>query len=130
VAFATIPVVAYLVLINLDGVVGKLGPAVKLPETLVSDQVILRAAANGFVLTAMLWGALLADLLDGRLKRASLYGFICALFSFFGVIHSVSPAGDVYLPWNVGNALPWQIALGYGVMAVFFCVASRQRRSG
>jgi AGZA family xanthine/uracil permease-like MFS transporter len=64
VAFATIPVVAYLVLINLDGVVGKLGPAVKLPETLVSDQVILRAAANGFVLTAMLWGALLADLLE------------------------------------------------------------------
>ncbi|MGE5311784.1 MAG: hypothetical protein ACM3MN_08585, partial [Nitrospirota bacterium] len=47
VAFATIPVVAYLVLINLDGVMGKLGPAVKFPETLVSEQVILRAAANG-----------------------------------------------------------------------------------
>jgi AGZA family xanthine/uracil permease-like MFS transporter len=130
VAFATIPVVAYLVLINVDGVVGKLGAAVKLPETLVSDQAILRAAANGFILTAMLWGALLAELLEGRLKRASLYGFICALFSLFGVIHSVSPAGDVYLPWHVvGNSLPWQIALGYGAIALFLYAASREGRS-
>lgn len=130
VAFATIPVVAYLVFINLDGVVGKLGPAVKLPETLVSEQVILRAAANGFILTAMLWGALLADLIEGKFKRASLYGFICALFSLFGVIHSVSPAGDVYLPWNAGNSLPWQIALGYGAIALFFYAAAREGRSG
>ncbi len=129
VAFATIPVVAYLVLINMDGLVGKLGPAVKLSETLLAEQGILRAAANGFILTAMLWGGLLADLVEGRLRRASLQGFICALFALCGIIHSVSPTGDVYLPWNAGNALAWQISLGYAIMASFFFSASRAGRS-
>jgi AGZA family xanthine/uracil permease-like MFS transporter len=129
VAFATIPVVAYLVLINLDGLLGKLGPTIKLPETLLAEQAVLRAAANGFILTAMLWGALLADLLEGNLKRASVYGFICALFSLFGVIHSVSAGGEVYLPWKVGSALPWQISLGYGSMAVFFYALRRKGRA-
>jgi AGZA family xanthine/uracil permease-like MFS transporter len=125
VAFATIPVVAYLVLINMDGLVGKLGPAVKLSETLLAEQTILRTTANGFILTAMLWGGLLAELLEGRLKRASIHAFICAFFTLFGIIHSVSPGGDVYLPWNAGNDLAWQVALGYGFMAAFFWVASR-----
>jgi AGZA family xanthine/uracil permease-like MFS transporter len=129
VAFATIPVVAYLVLINMDGLVGKLGPAVKLSETLLAQQAILRAAGNGFILTAMLWGGLLADLMEGRLRRASLLGLICAFFTLFGVIHSVSPTGDVYLPWNAGNALAWQISLGYALMAFFFFSASRAGRS-
>jgi AGZA family xanthine/uracil permease-like MFS transporter len=125
VAFATIPVVAYLVLINMDGLVGKLGSAVRLSETILAEQAILRAAANGFILTAMLWGGLLADLVEGRLKRASLQGLICALFGLFGIIHSVSPTGDVYLPWNAGSALAWQISLGYGLMAALFWVSSR-----
>ena len=129
VAFATIPVVAYLVLVNMDGLLGKLGSAVRLSETLLAEQAILRAAANGFILTAMLWGGLLADLVEGRLKRASLQGFICALFTLFGVIHSVSPTGDVYLPWNAAGTLAWQISLGYALMAAFFWVASRADRS-
>jgi AGZA family xanthine/uracil permease-like MFS transporter len=124
VAFATIPVVAYLVLINMDGLVGKLGSAVRLSQTLLAEQGILRATANGFILTAMLWGGLLADLVEGRLQRASLQGLICALFSLFGIIHSVSPTGDVYLPWHAGSALVWQISLGYGLMAGFFWASS------
>ena len=77
----------------------------------------------------MLWGGLLADLVEGRLKRASLQALICAFFTLFGVIHSVSPTGDVYLPWHAADVLAWQISLGYALMAAFFWVASRTDRS-
>jgi hypothetical protein len=31
----------------------------------------------------------------------------------FGLIHSVAPYGEIYLPWTVASPLPRQIALAY-----------------
>jgi AGZA family xanthine/uracil permease-like MFS transporter len=80
------------------------------------------ALGNGFILTAMLWGGFLAELIDRRLRLAALYLGILASFSFFGIIHSASPDGAMYLPWGLAGALqraiPYQFASAYLVLAL------------
>jgi AGZA family xanthine/uracil permease-like MFS transporter len=100
-------------------------PGKELPEALVTI-----ALGNGFILTAMLWGAFLAVLIDKRLKIASLYLGIMAVATFFGVIHSALPEGSVYLPWNLATPLlrsiPYQFATGYIVLAALILLLSIQ----
>ncbi len=100
----------------------------ELPEALVTV-----ALGNGFILTAMLWGAFLAELIDRRLVRSALYLGILAAFTFFGVIHSTSPDGNMYLPWTLVHPLQrtvaHQFALGYLTLAVLFLLLSRSKES-
>jgi AGZA family xanthine/uracil permease-like MFS transporter len=119
VAFAIIPVVAYLVLNHSDSVLGKLDSSISLPQAVVDERNILRAVGSGFIMTAMLWGGFLADLIDGRLRRAGIFMLLCAALTLFGFIHSVAPAGEIYLPWKISSSLAWQIALGYGLVGIF-----------
>ena len=42
-------------------------------------------AGNGFILTAMLWGAFLAELIDRRLRRAALYLGLLAVMTLIQV---------------------------------------------
>jgi adenine/guanine/hypoxanthine permease len=122
VAFAIIPVVAYLVLTYAGSLIGKLDPATILPKALTDEHTILRAVGSGFIMTAMLWGGFLADLIDGKLHRAGVFMLICAGLTLFGFIHSVAPAGEIYLPWKINSTLVWQIALGYVLIAAFIFV--------
>jgi adenine/guanine/hypoxanthine permease len=125
VTFSIIPVVAYLVLTYADSLVGKLDPATILPKALTDDQNILRATGHGFILTAILWGGFLADLIDGRLRRAGVFMILCAGLTMFGCIHSVTPAGGIYFPWQPGNNLVWQITLGYALIGAAIFLSSR-----
>ncbi len=124
VAFAIIPVVGYLVLTYADSLIGKLDSAVLLPKALTDEQDILRTVGHGFILTSILWGSLLANLIDGKLRSAATYMLLCAFFAMFGLIHSISPAGEIYLPWQLGNGLVWQITIGYGLVGIALFVAS------
>ncbi len=128
VTFAIVPTVGYLVLTYADTLIGKLDPSVSLPAALTADLNILRAVGHGFILTAILWGGLLADLIDGKLRRASFGLLLCAVFAMFGLIHSITPSGEIYFPWNNGNSLIWQIALGYAIVgAVLLAGSFRQK---
>ncbi len=95
----------------------------ELPEALVTV-----ALGNGFILTAMLWGAFLAVLIDKRLRLASLYLGIMAACTFFGVIHSALPEGNVYLPWNLviplQRAIPYQFTTAYLALAAIILLLS------
>ncbi len=87
-----------------------------LPELLV-----IVALGNGFILTAMLWGAFVAKLIDRELKTSSIYLLILAVFTFFGIIHSAIPDGNMYLPWNLpypANQIPYQFCAGYIALAL------------
>ena len=101
-------------------------PGKELPEMQVTV-----ALGNGFILTAMLWGAFLAEMIDRRLRLASLYLGILALFTYFGVIHSASPAGTMYLPWQLAEplqrAIPYQFATGYLVLGLLVFALSFTR---
>ncbi|HWW93274.1 MAG TPA: hypothetical protein VN375_07910 [Vicinamibacteria bacterium] len=103
-------------------------PGKELPEALVT-----LALGNGFILTAMLWGGFLAELIDRRLPRSALYLGILAVFTFFGVVHSASPDGNMYLPWTLADAqqriIPYQFGLGYLVLAVLFLLLGLTRES-
>jgi AGZA family xanthine/uracil permease-like MFS transporter len=135
VAFAYFPTIARLLAIKygtflaagtLAGLLAKTGK--ELPEVLVTV-----AVGNGFILTAMLWGGFLAELIDRKLARSALYLGILALFSFFGVIHSASVDGNIYLPWTLADglqrAVPYQFALAYAVFAVMLLLLSLSRES-
>src|SRR5215207_8195029 len=73
--------------------------------------------ANGFILTALLWGSAAAFLIDRRIGAASAVLAVCGGLSLFGFIHSVLPSGGVYLPWNVATPLPYHWFVGYVALA-------------
>jgi AGZA family xanthine/uracil permease-like MFS transporter len=91
-------------------------PGKELPEVLITV-----ALGNGFILTALLWGAVLAELIERRLRHAALYLGVLALLTFFGVVHSSSPDGSMYLPWLIADGfqrcIPYQFGLAYLVLA-------------
>jgi len=126
VALAIVPVVGYLVLTYAESLIGKLDPAV-VPKALTDEQNILRAIGHGFILTAILWGGFLADLIDNKVRRAAVFMILCAVCTLFGFIHSVAPAGDIYFPWQIHNSLVWQIALGYGLVGMVLLICPQKQ---
>jgi AGZA family xanthine/uracil permease-like MFS transporter len=80
----------------------------------------------------MLWGGFLAELIDRKLVKAAVYVLILAVFSFFGIVHSASPDGNMYLPWHLAAAdarIPYQITVAYLALAAMFLLLSRTRQT-
>jgi AGZA family xanthine/uracil permease-like MFS transporter len=132
VAFSFFPTIARLISIRLgnpdivppDNLQRLLAaPGKALPETMVTF-----ALGNGFILTAMLWGGFLAELIDRRLLVAAFYLMVLAGLTLFGVVHSATVDGLMYLPWHLApgdRRIPYQFALAYAVCAVMLLVLSR-----
>ena len=102
-------------------------PGKSLPEMLVTV-----ALGNGFILTAMLWGAFVAKLIDRRLRASAAYLLILAVLGFFGIIHSALPEGNMYLPWTLAmpfRQVPYQFATAYAILAMTFLALSFSRES-
>ncbi len=128
VTFAILPSVGYLVLTYATSLIGKLDSATVIPSALTSELGILRGIGSGFIVSAILWGSMLAELIDGKPRRSASYALICAGLTLFGFIHSVAPSGEIYLPWRIGNSLTWQIALGYCLAGIFFFAFSLSQK--
>ncbi|OGR69101.1 MAG: hypothetical protein A2081_06240 [Elusimicrobia bacterium GWC2_61_19] len=131
VAFAFFPTVARLLQIKLSN------PALVPPEIFVKqmttvekalpEMLVTVALGNGFILTAMLWGAFVAKLIDRHVRAAAFYVLVCAALTFFGIIHSAIPDGNMYLPWTLpypANQVPYQFTLGYLALAALLLVLS------
>jgi len=102
-------------------------PGRSLPEL----QVII-ALGNGFIVTAMLWGAFLAELIDRNLKRSSCYLIILAILTLFGITHSAMPDGSMYFPWTLSPSprqIPYQFSTAYAALAALFFVLSFHKES-
>jgi AGZA family xanthine/uracil permease-like MFS transporter len=128
VALSLLPVLGYLALIQWNTILGglQLGEG-GLPAGLAHDYLIMRALGNGFILTAMLWGAFGAKLIDRKLPQAAIYLGICAALSLFGAIHSIDPNGGLYWPWTMGDGLPWRFSAGYAAVALILLALNRSR---
>jgi adenine/guanine/hypoxanthine permease len=88
-------------------------------KTLPELQVIV-ALGNGFILTGMLWGAFIACLIDHKFRQSALYLVVVAGLTFFGIIHSALPDGNMYLPWHLSPSarlIPYQFASAYLLLA-------------
>jgi AGZA family xanthine/uracil permease-like MFS transporter len=81
----------------------------------------LNLLGSGFIITAILWGAATASLIDCRFRASALYLITGAFFSLFGIIHSPAQGGSFVLPWKADASLSWHFAaaylLGAGVIA-------------
>jgi AGZA family xanthine/uracil permease-like MFS transporter len=136
VALAFFPTVARLIAIKLSNpdfvppdVFQKLLtlPGKALPELLVTI-----ALGNGFIITGMLWGGFLAELIDRHFKKSIIYLIILAGLTMFGVIHSALPDGSMYFPWmlsGLAQGICYQFTTGYLVLAVMIFLLSRTSAS-
>ncbi len=127
VAFSFFPNIARLLQIqfsNTDIVpLARFNELLTLPGKALPQMLVIVALGNGFILTAMLWGAFAAKLIDRKLKQASIYLLIMAGFTFFGVIHSATPDGNMYFPWQLSGIfqqIPYQFTIAYLLLAIMF----------
>jgi len=136
VAFAYFPTIARLVQIKLSN--PEIVPLANFSAQMVvegrslPDLLVTVALGNGFILTAMLWGAFLAKLIDRELRAASVYLMILAGFTFFGIIHSAIPDGNMYLPWNLPHPaiqIPYQFTVAYVALAAIVFLLSFSKQS-
>ena len=121
VSLSFMPVIANLIIIILGQFLG----AMKITEDMLPIRLqvmhqTLTVLSNGFILTALLWGSMLAFLIDRKPRLAALCTFSCALLTLFGFIHSVLPSGAVYFPWIVASHVHYTIALAYILISVIF----------
>jgi len=130
VAMTFVPVAAAVVLIESGSLLAALGTA---PTALTGDAAqsyqALVVLANGFILTAVLWGWALAAIIDHRLVLAGLLFAVASAASLFGVIHSPLASGALFWPWAPPSAMPGHLAGAYGVLAALcWAAATRNRR--
>jgi AGZA family xanthine/uracil permease-like MFS transporter len=118
VALAFIPTTAALVLIQLASILGGLGlgPGAIRGEAAAAVQT-LRLLGNGFILTALLWGAAAAMIIDRRLVAAAATMAVASLASLCGVIHSPLESGGLFWPGQAASSWPGHLAAGYGLLA-------------
>jgi AGZA family xanthine/uracil permease-like MFS transporter len=93
----------------------------------ISTVGVMVLLAHGFILTAMLWGGAAAFLIDRRIGPAVVTLVTCAALSLFGFIHSITPTGGIYFPWNTGSVLPYHWTAAYLAFAVMVFVLGRTR---
>jgi len=143
VTFAFLPIIANLIMIFINQIRGELaGFVTTLPAELAakfsfsgglqSKLDIISALGQGFILTAMLWGGALALIIDKKMKLAGHYFMITGFLTLFGIIHSFSPNGDVYLPWKIATKMPFHFAASYfllGLIMYLFASAGNEDKN-
>ena len=82
--------------------------------------------AHGFIITGMLWGAIVVALLEGRRRQAAGLSFLTAGFVAFGLVHSVLPTGALYLPWAVDGHEHLALSAAYVAMGLVFLVGGER----
>jgi AGZA family xanthine/uracil permease-like MFS transporter len=139
VTLSVLPSVAYLVVVFLSQVHGGAllnaarDPAGALQASGLSNPAFIQTCgvmvmlANGFIITAMLWGGTAAFLIDRKIGAAALLLSAGALLAFFGLMHSILPTGGVYLPWAVGSPIPYHWVVAYLGLAATLLVLGRTR---
>lgn len=132
VALACVPALAYLASVAVNQVLPETGKGfaeLGLPvQRWIQTDLVL---ANGFIVTSLLWGTLLAHLIDGRMRAAVATTVLAGAFAWFGVIHSplpsspiLGPSAAVGLMEEQGRAragrlqTPYHTAGAYGAVAV------------
>jgi adenine/guanine/hypoxanthine permease len=143
VCFAIFPSIAQLILIVLDKASPllttsalephRVAEALEIPLGFAENFGVFVVLAHGFILTGMLWGAALAFLIDRRIGASAVTLAIAAALSLFGLIHSVLPAGGIYVPGSaalLGSRMPYHWAAAYVVSALMVMALGRMDKEG
>jgi AGZA family xanthine/uracil permease-like MFS transporter len=96
-ALAALPGLAALGGILIDQVLGGRAPSSEGEAVAQTVQCL----SHGFIVTSLLWGAAMAAMIDGRLRRAAVFLLVAAGCALVGIIHSPLPSQPIDFPWNV-----------------------------
>jgi AGZA family xanthine/uracil permease-like MFS transporter len=135
-ALACVPVLAYVALLAVNLALGSRAPITDNDRFIQS----LRGLANGFVLTSVLWAAILVQIIDGKLLSAAGLLLLASGAAWIGLIHSPQVVATLALPaYALENATatapvqtPTHWALAYLLAAAvigLFSVASTPTRT-
>jgi AGZA family xanthine/uracil permease-like MFS transporter len=125
VAVSLLPSLAFLIALEVTSALGGVGANVTQLTGDVCQKVrTLILLGNGFIISAVIWGAPKAELLDRRYGRSAWCLVVGALACLFGVIHSPAADGTFVLPWRAGSLLPWHFAIGYLAAASAICLSN------
>ena len=109
-----------------------------LPADWLQGYILLGALSRGYILTGLLWAAVVAFVIDRQLMRSAFVLFLSAALSLFGIIHSVLPNSAIYFPWQLEVSdlqvaeLPYRLAAGYllaGLTILAFALAAGGAKS-
>jgi AGZA family xanthine/uracil permease-like MFS transporter len=128
VALTFVPVIAAVVVLQATTLLGGVGrtPADLTGEARAAWQT-LTLLANGFILSAVLWGTALAAIVDRRFAAAGVVFALASAAVLVGLIHSPLPGGALFWPWAPPGPLPARLAGAYGVLAAVCWLAVRRR---
>ncbi len=90
----------------------------------ISDHLAIVMLGNGFIVTGMLWAAMLFFAMTHKWASVFISSAVLAVLSYFGIIHSLYISGQLYLPWQLPESvrhIPLELAIGYlsfGVLAI------------
>jgi AGZA family xanthine/uracil permease-like MFS transporter len=128
VAISFIPAVAALVLIEggtlLAGVGRSAADLVGASRVAWESLLVL---GNGFIASALLWGAAVVAMVERRLAQAAAVLGAGSLAALVGIIHSPLPTGALFWPWSVGTTTPLRVAGAYGLAAAVLLLLSARR---
>jgi len=131
VAITFVPVAAAVVLIELGGILPALGrTAADLTGEAALTYRTLLVLGNGFILTAVLWGAALVFIVERRAAAAAAVFAIASLATLCGLVHSPLPSGAVFWPWSAAAplAVAAPLAGAYGALAGLALLAAERAR--
>lgn len=129
VAIGFIPVVAAVVTIQAGGILAGVGKAASdLSGEAAASLLTLTVLGNGFILTALLWSAATAFIIERRFALAGLALAVASAASLCGLIHSPLASGALFAPWAPPSAVPAQLAGGYGAASALCCLAALDAR--
>jgi AGZA family xanthine/uracil permease-like MFS transporter len=126
VSLAVVPSLAFLIWLEVGSV---LSPTASLSGEIAESVGTLKLLSSGFIITAVLWGAAAADLIDGRLRRCAIFFVGAAALCLFGVIHSPAAQGTLFLPWQA-TPTSFQLAAAYAALALVVFLSSFLIRQG
>ncbi|HKZ09023.1 MAG TPA: MFS transporter [Methylomirabilota bacterium] len=131
VAISFIPAVAALVLIEGATLLAGVGRS---PADLAGTGRLawesLLVLGNGFIVSALLWGAAVVAMVERRLAHAAAVLGAGSLAALVGLIHSPLPSGALFWPWSVGTTTPLRIAGAYGAAAAVLLLLSTRKDAG
>lgn len=134
--FSIVPAIlnySYTKVSDLFGRIGETAQAA-LSADWMAGYILLGVMSRGYILTSLIWAAMLVWIIDRKMVRAAGAALAAAVCTEFGIIHSVLPSAGMYLPWAVpelGGAeqLVHRLASGYLIAAVVLFLFSKFKNS-
>jgi len=134
--FSIVPAILNYSYSKVSDLYGRIGDVAQqaLPQDWTNGYILLGVMSRGYILTSLIWAALLVWIIDRNMVRAAGAAFAAAVCTEFGIIHSVLPSAGMYVPWaipDLGGAelLVHRFAAGYFIAAIILLLIGQYKKN-